>query len=167
MKINELNKALALSNLNLKLSALKEAINFPEDSILEYYPKTVRQFNLWESNQNSAKLQERYSSIKRNANSTLNKHPDLKAELIATLQSLILAQRNHTKSTKPEKISKLKSDIFELKRYISLLESYTANQKIELLRTQEHFKNEINRLNSVILELKKVTKNGNKDFMDH
>lgn len=160
MKINELNKALALSNINLKLSILEEAINPPENSILEYYPKTVRQFNLWDAKQNSTEFQKRHSSIKRNANSTLNKHPDLKAKLIATLQALILAHRNRIKNTKPEKASKLKYDIAELKKYISLLESYTANQKIQLLRTHEHFKNEINRLNSVILELKKVIKNG-------
>lgn len=160
MKIHELNKQEALNNITLKLTILNDALKKPENLNLELYPKTVRQFNFWESKQNSIELQKRYSLIKKNANSTLNKYPEVKAELITLLKLLTLAERRNEKKSKPEKVSRLKANIEELKKYILLLESYTATQKVELLRTKEHFEDETNKQNSIILELKEIIKNG-------
>ncbi|MGE8496281.1 MAG: hypothetical protein ACN6O6_02140 [Pseudomonas sp.] len=161
MKIHELNKKEALDNLNLKLSALKSALAPSQFSLTEYYPQTIRQFNLWDPKQNSAEFRARFSTIKKNANSTLNKYPELKSELIATLHAIAAEQRNRQKNSKPERISKLKSEILELQKYILLLESYTANQKIEFLRAREHYENEIIKLKGAISELKKIKENVN------
>lgn len=160
MKIHEFNKQEALNNMTLKLTILNDALKKPENPNLEFYPKTVRQFNLWESKQNSIELNKRYGPIKKNANSTLNKYPEVKAELTTLLKLLTLAERNKEKNSKPERISKLKANIEELKKYILLLESYTATQKVELLRTKEHFEGEINKQNSIIRELKETIRNG-------
>jgi len=161
MKIHELNRSRALDNLNLKLSALKDAIECPERTLTEYFPNTVRQFNHWNSTQNSDEFRKNHSLLKKNANSTLNKHPEIKTELVTILSAIVLARRNLQINSKPEKISKLKSDILELKKYILLLETYTANQKIEILRAREHFENETNKLHGAISELKRALKSDN------
>lgn len=161
MRISEINKNEAIRNIRLKISLLKKISSSSDFPTGEYFPKTLRQFNNWDLSQNTLECRKKVASIKRNANDTLNKYQDLKSEVVASLHASILAHSNSPPSNRIDRIGKLKEDISSLKKYISVLELYTANQKIELVRMNELFEDKVHSLNSAITELKRKLKDVN------
>jgi hypothetical protein len=161
MKISELNRNEAVRNIRLKISLLKEIFSRTDFMINEYYPSTLRQFNNWDLSRNTPEFRSSVDPIKRNANDTLNKYADLKAEVVASLHALSLARSNGQSSNRADRIGKLKNEISNLKKYIGVLESYTASQKIEIVRLNELFEDKVNSLNGAIAELKRKIKDAN------
>lgn len=161
MKISELNRIEAIRNIRLKISLLKEIFNSSDFSAEEYLPKTLRQFNNWDLSQNTLEFRKSVAPINRNANDTLNKYPDIKSEVIASLHASTLARSKDPLCNRTDRVGKLKAEIRKLKEYIGVLESYTASQKIELLRVNELFEDKVNSLNGAITELKRKLKDAN------
>lgn len=161
MNISERNKNEAIRNIRLKISLLKEMFSnadFPTD---EYYPTTLRQFNNWDLSQNTLGFRNNFAPINRNANDTLNKYPELKSEVVATLHASTLARAKDPSTNRVEKIGKLKGEIRRLKEYIGVLESYTATQKVELIRVNELFEDKVHSLSCAISELKRRLEDAN------
>lgn len=161
MKISELNRIEAIRNIRLKIFLLKEISNGSDFSAEEYLPKTLRQFNSWDLSQNTLQFRKGVAPIKRNANDTLNKYPDIKSEVIASLHASTLARSKDSLCSRTDRVGKLKSEIKRLKEYICVLESYTASQKVELIRVNELFEGKVNSLNGAIAELKRKLKDAN------
>ncbi|MCK8666765.1 hypothetical protein M1M11_17920 [Pseudomonas azerbaijanoccidens] len=161
MKISELNRIEAIRNIRLKISLLKEISNRSDFSAEEYLPKTLRQFNNWDLSQNTLELRKSVAPINRNANDTLNKYPDIKSEVIASLHASTLARSKDSLCSRTDRVGKLKSEIKRLKAYIGVLESYTVSQKIELVRVNELFEGKVHSLNGAIAELKRKLKDAN------
>lgn len=161
MKISELNRNEAIRNIRLKISLLTEMFNSSDFPIEEYYPTTLRQFNNWDLSQNTLEFRKNVAPITRNANDTLNKYPDLKSEVIASLHASTQARSKDPSTNRVDRVGKLKEEIRNLKKYISVLESYTASQKIELVRINELFEDKVYSLNGAIAELKRKLKDAN------
>ena len=144
----------ALNNIMEKILILRkwatQTESFAKD---EYYPLTIRQFNNWNMLQNSEKVREQSAAIKRNANDTLRRYPDLREEIASLISSITL--NINKKTSKPEKLTTLKQKIHDLKNYIDTLEKYTAAQKAQLVLMQEKHSSQISQLNNIINELKK------------
>ncbi|SDZ25563.1 hypothetical protein [Pseudomonas sp. NFIX28] len=151
MKTAEANQKRALENILLKITALR-AITTHESlkNEREYYPKTIRQFNIWNASQNSMRFCEKFPSLDTNANATLNKYPDLIIELKSIFES---AKLEAIEESQKKKTSKLLAKIQAQQNYINTLEEYTAAQKIQLILTKEKLTEEIARLNRIIERL--------------
>nr|WP_180203003.1 hypothetical protein [Pseudomonas sp. SbOxS1]NYU02586.1 hypothetical protein [Pseudomonas sp. SbOxS1] len=161
MKISERNRNEAIRNIRLKISLLKEVFSNSDLQTDEYYPKTIRQFNSWDLSQNTLKFRDDIAPISRNANDTLNKYPDLKSEVVASLHALMLVRNKSSSIDRTDKIGKLKEEILRLKKYINVLESYTASQKLELVRVNELLEDKVNSLSCAITELKRRLRDAN------
>jgi len=161
MRISEINRNEAIRNIRLKISLLKEISSSSDFPTGEYCPRTLRQFNNWDLSQNTLEYREKVAPIKRNANDTLNKYQDLKSEVVASLHASMLAHSKSPSNNRIDRIGKLKEDIRNLKKYISVLELYTANQKIELVRMNDLFEDKVHSLNGAIKELKRKLKDAN------
>lgn len=161
MKISERNRNEAIRNIRLKISLLKEVFcssDLPSD---EYCPATLRQFNNWDLSQNTMEFRNKVGPIARNANDTLNKYPDLKGEVVASLHMSKLARTKDSPANRTDRIGKLKDENKRLKKYIDVLESYTATQKLELVRVNELLEDKVHSLSSAIAELKRKLKDAN------
>lgn len=161
MKISERNRNEAIRNIQLKIFLLKEMFGNSDLPTDEYYPKTLRQFNNWDLTQNTVRFRENTPPITRNANDTLNKYPELKSEVVASLHASILVRTKNSSSNRADRIGKFKEEIGRLKKYISVLESYTASQKLELVRVNELLEDKVHSLNSAIAELKRKLSDAN------
>lgn len=161
MKISERNRNEAIRNIRLKISLLKEVFSNSDLQADEYYPKTIRQFNSWDLSKNTLKFRDVIAPIFRNANDTLNKYPDLKSEVVASLHALMLVRNKSSSADHTDKIGKLKEEIVRLKKYINVLESYTASQKLELVRINELLEDKVNSLSCAIAELKRRLRDAN------
>jgi len=166
MKISELNRIEAIRNIRRKISLLKEISNRSDFSAEEYLPKTLRQFNNWDLSQNTLELRKSVDPINRNANDTLNKYPDIKSEVIASLHASTLARSKDSLCSRTDRVGKLKSEIKRLKEYIGVLESYTASKKIELIRVHELFEVTVQSLNCATAEIKRKPNSANKHKME-
>ncbi|AUG04125.1 hypothetical protein CXQ81_27090 [Pseudomonas sp. 09C 129] len=151
MKAAEANQKRALKNILSKITALR-AITTHESlkNEREYYPKTIRQFNMWNASQNSMQFCEKFPSLDTNANATLNKYPNLIVEIKSIFES---AKLEVIEKTQNNKTSKLLAKIQAQQNYIKTLEEYTAAQKIQLILTKEKLTEEIARLNRIIERL--------------
>lgn len=161
MKISELNRIEAIRNIRLKISLLKKISDSYDSSADEYFPKTLRQFNHWDLSQNSLEFRKSVAPINRNANDTLNKYPDIKSEVVASLHASMLAGSKNLLCSRTDRVGKLKAEIKRLREYIGVLEHYTASQKVELIRVNELFENKVYGLNGAIAELKRKLKDAN------
>ena len=150
MNTADANREHALINIRKKIRALQMiATNTDhESSIQEYYPKTIRQFNLWDLKQNSERIQREFPQARKNANSTLTKYK----HLIAEIKTIIAALQ--AKSTPVTKRKKTDETIKTQAEYIAALEDYTALQKLQLISLHETMTEEVSRLNRIIEQLK-------------
>jgi len=124
-KVAEFNKQRAIGNIHCKLRILNGWVengipvtqsgtcdDIPRTSAqisLEYFPKSVRQFNAWDASQNSNEIQAALPTICRNANDTLRKHAHLRSEVVQTIESLRLRAADQFEGTKPLRIGKLRA----------------------------------------------------------
>lgn len=95
----------------------------------EYYPKTIRQFHAWDLSQNSESLQAEVGSLKRNANDTLNKYPDIRMEIQRLIVGIIVKQ----KISKPGvgRVAELRRELADARNYSSMLERELVFLRIE------------------------------------
>lgn len=92
--VARVNMDRATGNIRTKLSILKawSREGVPEierengERSLDFYPKSLRQFNAWDGSQNNQDIQRVLPDISRNANDTLRKHADLRKEVEAILE---------------------------------------------------------------------------------
>ncbi|AZC46380.1 hypothetical protein PUP81_06385 [Pseudomonas chlororaphis] len=158
MKTAEANQKKALDNILLKITALRSITTHESlKNEREYYPKTVRQFNMWNASQNSVQFCERFPSLDANANATLNKYPNLIIEIKSIFES---AKLGAVEESQHIKTSKLLAKIQAQQNYINTLEEYTATQKVQSVLTKEKLTEEIARLNRIIERLTPSFKGG-------
>ncbi|MGO4367778.1 hypothetical protein [Pseudomonas sp. PAB10] len=151
MKTAEANKKRALENILLKIRALRSITTHESlKNKCEYYPKTIRQFNMWNTSKNSVQFCEKFPTIETNANATLQKHPNLIIEINTIFES---ARLKAVEEGQQNKVSKLLEKIQAQQNYIKTLEEYTAAQKIQAVLTKEKLTEEIARLKRIIERL--------------
>lgn len=162
MNRGETNKHEALSNIRKKIGILKTLIeNGTQLTSIhqDYYPTTIRQFNLWDMRQNTAEFNELHGPIKTNANDTLRKYPALILEVETTIAALKLASKKPKE--KEAKASALKLHIQKLQAYINTLEKQTALQQVTIMQLESTNLLQTTKLNNIINEYRKIiTKNG-------
>lgn len=149
------NAAAADANIRRKISILELWIesgipHIPQDSLssesgsrlLDYYPRTLRQFNLWDGSTNSV-LGE-LGSIRKNAPQTLRKNLAMQETVERLLTALRLRAAEQIRSAKPIRIQTLtrKLEVSEVRR--ALLEHEMLEQRknmkelsAELIRLKE------------------------------
>lgn len=160
-----INKRDALLNLERKILILKNWISagiphFEETESLVFYPKSVRQFNLWDGSQNPGKLD---FEIKRNANDTLRGYPDLRTQVKEIVCTIQVRAEEQLQGNKKARIGKLltelaiekrlrqvvESELVEVRRILKSKESIHENQERRSGNRIEELKSEIERLSDI------------------
>lgn len=152
-----LNKKLALENINKKINILREWANsvipaINEKESLDFYPKSVRQFNLWDGSQNSLCLGE---DIKKNANDTLRSYPLQLSEVVQLIETLQLRATEQIDGSKKIRIGKIKAELAVEKRLRQIGESALIALRRELKLEQVKHQQTISRSESQLNELKR------------
>lgn len=149
-KIADINKLSAEKNMLCKLHILEAWAKSGVPSVqqdhgignclsnLEYFPRSVRQFNFWDGSQNSLKLREAMPSIFRNANETLNSHKGLRLRVVAVLEALVSKSLSQANQLKPLRIKKLTSnlDVEKRLRIVAETELVILRESMRLLQRQ-------------------------------
>lgn len=152
-KIASLNRDVAAANIKRKLAILRAwlAKEIPalapgdgdvaprQQVTLDYFPRSLRQFNNWDGTQNCATTRAGLPPILRNANETLRKHQSLRTELERLLSALSLRAAEQSAALKPHRISKLIAELKVERARRSLLER-------EVVELRRHLKAELARL---------------------
>ncbi|EKN0216396.1 TPA: hypothetical protein ACGW3Z_001619 [Pseudomonas aeruginosa] len=159
----QINKRAALSNILLKKDIL---LSWKENGIpgassemtssdcLEYFPRSIRQFNAWDLSKNSDVVRNLFPGVKRNANDTLNNYPSIRLEISGLLRSL--RSMSSLKRGKPERLVDKQKQIDESRSYISLLERELIQIRIERSDLVSQLKKVKSRDASIVGELKSV-----------
>jgi hypothetical protein len=159
----QINKQAALSNILLKRDIL---LSWKDDGIpsasgdisnadyLEYFPKSIRQFNAWDLSKNSDVVRKLFPGVKRNANDTLNNYPSIRLEISGLLRSL--RSLSSLKKGKPERLVDKQRQIDDSRSYITLLERELIQIRIERSDLVSQLKKIQSRDSSIVGELKSV-----------
>ncbi|MFQ6333988.1 hypothetical protein [Methylophilus sp. 3sh_L] len=150
-EIADINKLSAERNILCKLNILEawakngippiQTINSGIDKNLaglEYFPRSIRQFNFWDGSQNSLQLREGIPAIFRNANETLNSHKELRLRVAAVLEALVIKSLSQANQLKPLRIKKLNTSL-ELERKLRSVaetELIVLRENMRLLQRQ-------------------------------
>lgn len=150
------NKRRALNNIERKIFILKEWIStgIPlcgDTSDLDFYPKSVRQFNLWDASQNTSKLD---VEIERNANDTLKKHEGVFAEVVQLVQIIQLRAAEQIQGKKKPRIGKLQAELALEVRLRKVAEAELIKLRRELKAEQLSHRNALRRAENRMAEFK-------------
>lgn len=105
-------------------------------SSLDYFPRSIRQFNFWDGSQNSLQLREGMPAIFRNANETLNSHKELRLRVALVLETLVIKSISQANQLKPLRIKKLTTSL-ELEKKLRIVaetELVIMRENIRLLQ---------------------------------
>ena len=149
-QIAQQNRDSAILNINNKIRILKEwaSKGIPEYiekgldrnsdvSVLEYFPKTIRQFNSWDGQRNSDMFQSEMPSLRPNANDTLRKHALLRSEVETLLPLLVLQAESQRLEKRPASIRRLRVELDREKKIRELLENEIIEARRQLRIAQE------------------------------
>ena len=155
-KVATINKHRALSNLNRKLHLLRSWVENGVPTIEEtgnpdYFPKTVRQFNLWDGTQNTTDLA---VAIERNANDTLRKHVELRSAVERALALLQLRATEQLQNRKNLRIGRLQTALSLQKQMRQTLEEQLIILRKELKAEKSERERSARRLAGQMNELK-------------
>ncbi|MCA8041836.1 hypothetical protein [Burkholderia seminalis] len=110
---------------------------------LEFFPRTVRQFNAWDGSQNSQSALRPFGVFKVNANATLRKHPHLLERVVSAINSLRVQQDSASKHVQRDAQTLLKERL-----------KHEALMRTQLEDALRHLKRENKRLTRENLGLK-------------
>ena len=130
----------------------------PSEAIgkLEYFPRTIRQFNFWDGSANSQSVRNGFPTISRNANDTLRRYPVLKGEVEDILDALIareILQQNHAK---PIRLKKLYDSNALEKKLRVILENELVNLRKQQGEERKKYNDRVTGLNGQVEELKRI-----------
>ncbi|MDR6586364.1 hypothetical protein [Herbaspirillum frisingense] len=122
---------------------------------LEYFPRTIRQFNFWDGSANSEQMRNELPTFTRNANDTLRGYPDLKnsvGEVIDAVKQRAIVQQSRCKETK---ISSLLSQKMMEKKLRLIAERELVNVRKQQKEERRSYNDETAGLNSQLAELRR------------
>lgn len=122
--------------------------------VLEFFPKSIRQFNFWDGSNNSPLVQSGLPTIARNANDTLRSYPDLKVEVQQVLDALIAREILQKDQAKPIRVKKLLETNALEKKLRAILESELVNLRRQQVDDRKKYNNETASLTGQVTELK-------------
>lgn len=140
------NAKKAEENIRLKLDVLEHLLNdfkLTPDSSLPHteplsnlsikldFPRSLRQFNFWDSQKGPFYGNLVASNVFRNSNETLKSHPELRFRVESVIASLIDVSRNLNHTKKAKGISYYKSQLAQAEKLRGILEV----KLIEMQRT--------------------------------
>lgn len=150
-KIADINKLSAEKNILCKLNILEawakngippveatESRIVKDVASLEYFPRSIRQFNFWDGSQNSPQLREGMPAIFRNANETLNSYKELRLRVASVLETLVIKSISQANQLKPLRIQKLtiSLDLEKKLRIVAETELVILRENLRLLQRQ-------------------------------
>ncbi len=122
--------------------------------MLEYFPRSIRQFNFWDGTVNSQYVQSGFPTITRNANDTLRNHPVLREEVEMVIDALIAREAIQQNQSKPIRIKKL-TDASALERKLrTILENDLANLRKQQGEERRRYIDEVASLRGQVAEMK-------------
>jgi hypothetical protein len=152
------NEAHARENIEVKIRVLKEWLesgppNMDEcephsmaqdahvspktqraDARIDYFPRTPRQFNLWDGGQNCNAVQDQLPKIHVNANATLRRHSDLRQTAIELMRQLSSKVDFRSEPKGRETIAGLKRLLVSEEKKRLSLEAELISQRREIKR---------------------------------
>lgn len=166
MNRGQSNKQDALKNILTKKDILmlwsKTSIPHASNGRLEFFPKTIRQFNAWDMSQNSPALKTALPPIARNANDTLRNYPSTRAEVSSAIAALVFMSSQ--KVSKGEKLSALKQKKDDMALYITVLEHELVTLRLERADWRQELELQKNKYQSVLKEIEAIKINSEKSL---
>ncbi|SMP77696.1 hypothetical protein [Noviherbaspirillum suwonense] len=126
---------------------------------LEYFPRTIRQFNFWDGSNNSEQIRNVLPAITRNANDTLRRHPNLRNDVDEAIDAVKQREILQLSQVKFTKISNLRGQIAMEKKLRSILESALVDVRKQQKDDRRSYNDDIAGLSSQIAELKGLLDN--------
>ena len=123
---------------------------------LEYFPRSIRQFNFWDGSANSTQIRSGFPAISRNANDTLRSHPSLKNLVELVLDGLIARETLQQNQSKPIRIKKIRDSLAIEKKLRCIAEAELINVRKQQTEERRKYNDDKAASNSQIVELKKM-----------
>lgn len=125
---------------------------------LEYFPRTIRQFNFWDGTANSHSVRNGFPTISRNANDTLRRYPELRKEIEDILDALIAREILQHNRAKPIRLKKLRDSNTLEKKLRTILENELANLRKQQSEERKIHNDKVVGLDGQVKELKKLVR---------
>lgn len=148
----EVSKAEAEANIIRKLNVLKSwlangipyhqtndgntLLNAQNHKLLDFYPKSLRQFKLWNGTQNCCRVRDLLPEIATTGNDTLSKRPELEQQVGKVVEALKLRAQIQENSTKHVEIDRLEAELRIASDTIRLRNSELREQQRKILALQ-------------------------------
>lgn len=123
---------------------------------IEFFPRSIRQFNFWDGSANSELARSDLPKIARNANDTLRSYPDLRREIEQTLDALIAREILQKNQSKPIKVKKLLDANVLEKKLRSILENELVNLRRQQADDRMRYNHEVASMTGQVTELKRL-----------
>jgi len=152
----EVSKAAAEENINQKLKILENWAlkgipylrttdgNFLLDSrdnkILDFFPKSLRQFKSWDGSQNCELVRLEFPRLATTGNDTLAKRPVQEEEVRKVVLALRLKADSQNLESHPSVVKKLQAELKVANSIISIRNSELREQQRKLLRTGRDYR---------------------------
>lgn len=88
--------------------------------VLEYFPRTLRQFKLWDGSQNSTLIRASGCALGRTGNDTLAKRPSCASLATQLMSALVEVARKQGASNHESSVARLKVEIAAMKRSVEI-----------------------------------------------
>ncbi|MFC7515473.1 hypothetical protein ACFQUU_10685 [Herbaspirillum sp. GCM10030257] len=99
---------------------------------LDYFPKSLRQFNLWDGSQNCSETLRAFPIFRKNANDTLRIHTSLRQCVQKLIAELRRKRKEQSYIEKPDTLNSLRSQLVIEKGRLRLLEKELYNHRKQM-----------------------------------
>ncbi|WP_050470702.1 hypothetical protein [Herbaspirillum chlorophenolicum] len=140
----------------IPFEAVDESNTKAVSGALDFFPRSIRQFNFWDGSENSEVVRSELPEIARNANDTLRSYPDLKSEVEKILDALIAREILQKNQSKPIKVKKLLDTNALEKKLRSILENELVNLRRQQADDRKKYNGDVASLTGQITELKGI-----------
>lgn len=121
---------------------------------LEFFPRTIRQFNFWDGSANSLSVRSSFPTLARNSNDTLRSYPALKSDVERVLDALLAREVLQQNRAKPIKVKKLIDSNTLEKKLRVILENELVNVRKQQAEERRKYNDEVASLTGQVTEMK-------------
>ena len=104
--------------------------------LLEYFPRSLRQFKLWDASQNSEAMRSALPTLSRIGNDTLARRPSCADRALALMNALIEASIADADSAKASKLSVITARLRSMERHMGIRIAELHEQQREIRRLE-------------------------------